>query len=89
MSHWSMAEVRKTFKKVVDKAQREPQILENRGEPVAVILDFKTYRKLEKNIAKPLTGLWEKLDQIAHRSRRGLKFPEIRVNSPRDIFAKF
>lgn len=84
MSHWSMAQVRKTFKKVIHASQKEPQILENRGEPVAVILDFGTYKKLERNLDQPLASLWKKLDNILSHSRHGLEIPRIRTSPPKN-----
>lgn len=86
MLQWSMAEARKTFKKVIEASQKEPQILQNRGEPIAVVIDFKSYQKLEKNSKEPLSTLWKKLDQIALSAKGGLKIPKIKINSPKNIF---
>ena len=89
MSQWSMVEARKTFKKVIEASQKEPQILNNRGEPVAVILDFTTYQKLEKQKKTPLSSLWKKLDRITRRAKPGLEIPEMKVNPPGNIFEEF
>lgn len=89
MSQWSMVQARKTFKKVIQASQKEPQILKNRGEPIAVILDFNTYQKLEKQMKAPLSSLWKKLDRITSSAKPGLEIPEIKVNPPANIFEKF
>lgn len=44
-SRWSIAAAKAELSHVVRSAQREPQVLENRGEPVAVVLGIDEYRR--------------------------------------------
>lgn len=45
-NHWSIASAKAELSQVVRRAQRKPQILENRGEPVAVVVAMDDYRRL-------------------------------------------
>jgi len=44
-ARWSIAAAKAELSKVVRHAQREPQVLENRGEPVAVVVGLDEYRR--------------------------------------------
>ena len=52
-SRWSIAAAKAELSSVVRSAQREPQVLENRGEPVAVVVGIDEYRRTsERESAK-------------------------------------
>ncbi len=44
-SRWSIAAAKAELSNVVRRAQRVPQVLENRGEPVAVLVGIDEYRR--------------------------------------------
>ena len=44
-SSWSIATAKAELSNVVRRAQREPQVIENRGEPVAVVVGIDEYRR--------------------------------------------
>lgn len=46
-SHWSVSEAKARFSEVLDRAQAHPQIIENRGREMAVVLDVTEYRALQ------------------------------------------
>jgi prevent-host-death family protein len=47
---WSIAAAKSGFSDVVRRAARSPQVIENRGEPVAVVLGFDEFRRMcERN----------------------------------------
>jgi prevent-host-death family protein len=47
-NRWSIASAKAELSHVVRRAQREPQILENRGEPIAVVIAMDDYRKFSE-----------------------------------------
>jgi prevent-host-death family protein len=51
MSHrsvrWSVAAAKAELSRVVESAQREPQVIERRGKPVAVVIGFEQYEGVE------------------------------------------
>lgn len=50
---WSIAAAKAELSNVVRRAQREPQVLEKRGEPVAVVVGIDEYnRTCEREVAK-------------------------------------
>lgn len=49
---WSIASAKAEFSAVVRRAAREPQIIENRGQPVAVVLAFDAYREWQEQCAQ-------------------------------------
>lgn len=86
MVSWNIAETRNSLKKVIQAAKQEPQLLKNRGEPVAVILNFEEYTQLKKNAEKPLASLWKKLDGIVESSHYSLTLPKPKRASPKNPF---
>lgn len=86
MVSWNMAQTRSSLKKVLQAAKQEPQVLKNRGEPIAVILDFEEYTQLKKKAEKPLASLWKKLDEIVERSGYDLTLPKPKKISPKNPF---
>ena len=48
-NHWSIASAKAELSQVVRRARRTPQILENRGEPVAVVVAIEEYRRLAEH----------------------------------------
>ena len=45
--NWKIAEAKQKFSEVVRKASREPQLICNRDQPVAVVIDAGDYRDFE------------------------------------------
>lgn len=45
-AHWKVAEAKAELSRVLRDAQHEPQIIENRGEPVAVVVGVDDYERL-------------------------------------------
>jgi prevent-host-death family protein len=54
-ARWSIAAAKAELSKVVRRAQREPQVLENRGEPVAVVMGIDEYRRTAEREARKAT----------------------------------
>jgi len=55
-NRWSIAAAKAELSNVVRRAQREPQVLENRGEPVAVLVGIEEYRRTSEREAT--AGRW-------------------------------
>ena len=43
---WNIATAKAELSRVLRRAQRQPQVIESRGEPVAVVVAFDEYRRL-------------------------------------------
>jgi prevent-host-death family protein len=43
--HWSVAEAKASLSRVLSEAESGPQVIENRGRPVAVVISFRDYEK--------------------------------------------
>ena len=52
---WSIAAAKAELSKVVRRAQHEPQVIENRGEPVAVMIGIDEYRRDSERRARTAT----------------------------------
>ena len=50
-NRWSIASAKAGLSRMVQRAQRVPQLIENRGEPVAVVLAVDEYRRLSERRA--------------------------------------
>ena len=50
---WSVSEAKAKLSQVLSRARRGPQIIENRGEAVAVVISKAEYDRLEQFQAKP------------------------------------
>jgi len=46
--HWKSGEAKAHFSKLLRDAEKSPQIIENRGQEVAVVLSIGEYRSLQK-----------------------------------------
>ena len=51
-AHWSIAAAKAELSSVVRRSKREPQILENRGKPVAVVVGIDEYRRTSEREVK-------------------------------------
>ena len=51
-NRWSIASAKAELSHVVRRAQRAPQILENRGEPVAVVVAMDDYRRFSERVRR-------------------------------------
>lgn len=86
MKGWSIAEAKARFSRVVADAVGEPQILYNRGKPVAAVVNYTTYQRMEEKLEverKPsLRELLEEVRAIDNEadlevpSRENRKLPE-------------
>jgi prevent-host-death family protein len=45
-SRWNIASAKAELSRVVREAQREPQVIESRGDPVAVVVAYDDYQRL-------------------------------------------
>ncbi|MEW6431728.1 MAG: type II toxin-antitoxin system Phd/YefM family antitoxin [Myxococcota bacterium] len=50
---WSVSEAKAKLSALLAKARRAPQVIENRGEAVAVVLSMDEYRRLTELEAQP------------------------------------
>ncbi|MBI2565790.1 MAG: type II toxin-antitoxin system Phd/YefM family antitoxin [Candidatus Schekmanbacteria bacterium] len=50
-ARWSVSEAKARFSEVLDRARVQPQIIENRGKEMAIILDMSAYRRLQAHEA--------------------------------------
>ena len=48
MQRWSVAEAKANLSEVVDRARAQPQVIESRGRPVAVVLSVEGYERLKE-----------------------------------------
>ena len=48
-NQWSIAAAKAEFSRVVGQAARRPQILSNRGTPVAVVVGIEDYQRMSKH----------------------------------------
>jgi prevent-host-death family protein len=66
--HWKLADAKQQLSRVVRLAKDEPQILQNRQEPVAVVVnleDFERFRQWQQRNEKTLAEAFADLRQIA------------------------
>ena len=66
--NWKLAEAKQQLSKVVRLAQREPQILQNRDEPVAAVIsadEFDRFREWQARSGKTLAVAFDELREIA------------------------
>ena len=56
-ARWSIASAKAELSKVVRRAQRTPQVIENRGEPVAVVIGIDEYRRGSERRVR--TAAWQ------------------------------
>ncbi len=86
--NWKVAEAKAQFSKLLRSAEKAPQIIENRGQEVAVVLSMDEYRSLQgsRESAQPAARLAEFLDFSRQlRSEKGLELePPARSNRPFD-----
>ena len=84
--HWKAAAAKAQFSKLLRDAEKSPQIIENRGQEVAVVLSVEEYRSLQKSreSAQPAARLAEFLDFSRRvRSQDGPELaPPLRANRP-------
>lgn len=81
MKDWSIAEAKAQFSRLVADAVSEPQVLYNRGKPVAAVINYDVYQQiktnLEANQKRPLKDLLAELRTIDDEA--DLEIPE-RIN---------
>lgn len=63
---WSTAEARGNLSKLLHAADEEPQIITNRGRPVAVVVDAEEYEAFRRwRESRPSATLADTLDDLA------------------------
>jgi prevent-host-death family protein len=66
--HWKLADAKQQLSQVVRLAKGEPQILQNRDEPVAAVVnleEFERFREWQRRNEKTLAEAFADLRQIA------------------------
>jgi prevent-host-death family protein len=57
MGRWNIATAKAELSRVLRDAQQEPQVIENRGSPVAVVLGASEYERVQER--ERAAGSWE------------------------------
>lgn len=52
-NRWSVAEAKSRFSAVIRSTELEPQVIENRGREVAVLVNIETWREMHEQRAGP------------------------------------
>jgi prevent-host-death family protein len=64
-NHWSVAAAKASFSRVLHDAEAKPQVIDNRGTPVAVVISIAAYRQTICDPDSDLAGArWRKF--LAH-----------------------
>ncbi len=66
---WSIVAAKSKLSEIVKRAAREPQIIENRGEPIALILSLKKYEVMHRRIERPSSPM-DRVLQVAKEVRK-------------------
>ena len=71
---WNIATAKAELSRVLRRARRQPQVIENRGEPVAVIVAFDEYRRLSDRERR--STRWQSFLDLsaAFRAEGGVEF---------------
>lgn len=87
--NWSVSEAKARFSEVIDKAGEEPQIIENRGNPVATIFNHKEteeYLEYKRKQARPTLADFIKQAQEACQHEPDLEIePRSHMDRPLDL----
>lgn len=76
---WKIAEAKQQLSKVVRLAQKEPQILSNRDEPVAAVVSMEElarFREWQARSGKSLDQAFDELRKVAQEEDWELVVPE-------------
>lgn len=72
MKNWSVSEAKARLSELLGKAKRDPQVIENRGEEIAVVLSIAEYERLRERGAEPAeTPMQKWLRDLARLKARG------------------
>jgi prevent-host-death family protein len=76
---WSVVEAKSKLSELLKRALKEPQIIESRNEPVAVVLSIQEYQSIMRLINKPESPM-ARLFEASRNAREacgktGLKLP--------------
>ncbi len=69
MNAWSVSEAKAKLSAVLASARRAPQLIENRGEPVAVVLSPAEYERLTAALAPARPGAMQRWLEESARLR--------------------
>jgi prevent-host-death family protein len=90
--HWSIAEAKASLSRVLHDAESTPQVIENRGRPVAVVVSFDAYaRTIGDPDAKSIEGsMWNAFlaSSAQLRERHGAKIPIAKRTRRRSPFER-
>lgn len=79
--NWSVSEAKARLSELLGKVRRAPQIIENRGEEIAVVLSVAEYERLKALEAVPRETpmqVWlENLEQLKAEAGGDLSFPVV------------
>ena len=76
--NWKIAQAKQQLSKVVRLAQKEPQILQNRDEPVAALVsaeEFARFREWQSRHGDTLADAFEELRKAAEEEEWELRIP--------------
>lgn len=76
VNRWNIASAKAELSQVVRRAQRAPQILENRGEPVAVVIAMHDYRTFSESQRREAN--WQEFLRLGAEIR-GKGGPELEI----------
>ena len=65
---WNVASAKARLSRLIEEARREPQVIENRGREVAVVLGIEEYRRVEGIQARAAPG--ERLSEFLRFSEQ-------------------
>ncbi|MDX2014077.1 MAG: type II toxin-antitoxin system Phd/YefM family antitoxin [Myxococcaceae bacterium] len=85
---WSVSEAKAKLSALLAKTRRGPQVIENRGEEVAVVLSVTEYQRLLALEAQPrktpMQAYLESLEQLRSRGDLSLELPPRRLVDDRE-----
>lgn len=89
MKPWSVSEAKARLSALLHRARKEPQVIENRGEEVAVVLSMEAYRGLVRQAEAPRATPMETWLQSVELLKAGedleLELPPRRLDDQRPL----
>lgn len=84
---WSVSEAKAKLSELLNRARRHPQVIENRGEQVAVVLSVSEYerRQAARVVSRPtpLARLVELAEQLKAEGDLSIELPKRKVDRAR------
>lgn len=66
---WSVSEAKARLSEVLSRARRAPQVIENRGEPVAVVVSKQEFDRLQQLRVEPKPSAMAALLEVTRQLR--------------------